>query len=298
MWWNTTVVKSSELLEGAVDIHAHSSPDCFERMFRHDELAQHANDYGLDGIVLKCHHHGTADRVPFVEELVDGINVYGSLTLNHPVGGLNPAAVETAIEYGARQVWMPTIDARSHAEHYGKSGEYDRGLPIAWERRVHKEPMTVLEDGELKPNVVEIVELLADDDILLSVGHLSYEEIVVLLEAADDAGLEKTVVDHPNISFMDFSLEQQEELIGLGAKMNYVCAELSARWHSLSPEEFAANIRELGVDNVVISSDGGQISNPPPCEMLRTTIQLLLEEGFSEAEIKMLFEENPKELVA
>ena len=287
----------SQVLDGAVDIHVHSSPDCFERMFRHDELAEHAREYGLDGIVVKCHHHGTADRVPFVRELVDGIDVYGSLTLNHPVGGLNPAAVETALEYGAREVWMPTIDARSHAEHYGGGGEYDRGLPIAWDRRVHEEPMTVLADGELKPDVVRILELLAEDDVLLSVGHLSYEEIVALIERADDVGLEKIVVDHPNISFMDFSLDQQRELVELGARMNYVCAELSPRWYSLSPAEFASNIAELGVDNVVISSDGGQLSNAPPCEMLRSTAQLLYEEGFSGSDLETMFETTPKELV-
>lgn len=288
----------SRMLEGAIDIHVHSSPDCFDRMFRHDELAEHARDYGLDGIVVKCHHMGTADRVPFIQELVDDINVYGSLALNHPVGGLNPAAVETALEYGAKQVWMPTIDARSHAEYYGASGQYDRGLPIAWERRVQKEPMTVFDDsGHLKPDVVRILELLAEDDVLLSVGHLSYEEIVALLEKCSDIGLKKVVVDHPNISFMDFSLEQQQELVELGARMNYVCAELSPRWYSLSPAEFASNISELGVDNVVVSSDGGQISNPPPCEMLRSTIQLLIEEGFSESEIETLFRTTPKELV-
>lgn len=292
-------MRTSELLDGAVDIHVHSSPDCFERMFRHDGLAEHARDYGLDGIVVKSHHGVTADRVPFVEELVDGIDVYGSLTLNHPVGGLNPAAVETALEYGAKEVWMPTIDAKSHAEHYGTAGEYGRGLPIAWERRVHDDPMTVLDDdGDLKPDVVEIVELLAEDDVLLSCGHLAYDEILALLDAADDAGLEKVVVDHPNISFMDFSLDQQAEMVARGARMNYVCAELSPRWYSLSPETFAANIRELGVENAVVSSDGGQLSNAPPGEMLRGTVQLLLEEGFSESEVRTLFVDTPKELVA
>lgn len=291
-------MNATELLRGSVDIHVHSAPDCFDRMFRHDELAEHAREYGLDGIVLKSHHHGTADRVPFVRELVDDIEVYGSLTLNHPVGGLNPAAVETAIEYGAREIWMPTIDAKSHAEHYGGGGKYDRGLPIAWERQVHKDPMTVFDDGGgLKSDVVQILELIADADVLLSVGHLSYEEITAILEAGQDVGLEKVVVDHPNISFMDFSLDEQRELVEMGARMNYVTAELSPRWYSLSPETFASNIEALGVDNVVVSSDGGQLSNAPPCEMLRSTIQLLLEEGFSEAEIETLFEETPKELV-
>lgn len=288
-----------ELLKGAVDIHVHSAPDCFERMFRHDELARHARDYGLDAIVLKSHHHGTADRVPFVQSLVEGIDVHGSITLNHPVGGLNPAAVETAIEYGAKEVWMPTIDANSHVEHYGEGGKYDRGLPIAWERNVHKDPLTVLDDdGAVKPNVREILELITDADVLLSVGHLSYDEITSILTVCQDFGLEKVVVDHPNISFMDFSLEQQQELVEMGARMNYVCAELSPRWYSLSPAEFAGNIDALGVENVVVSSDGGQLSNAPPCEMLRSTIQLLLEEGFSESEIRSLFRDTPKSLIA
>jgi hypothetical protein len=39
--------------------------------------------------------------------------VFGALTLNHSVGGLNPVAVEIAGRSGCKIVWMPTVDART-----------------------------------------------------------------------------------------------------------------------------------------------------------------------------------------
>ena len=43
--------------------------------------------------------------------------------------------------------------------------------------------------------------------------------------------------------------------------------------------EFAAAIRRVGVKRSVVSSDCGQLHNPPVVEALRITCQLLLEEG-------------------
>ena len=76
-----------------------------------------------------------------------------------------------------------------------------------------------------------------------------------------------------------------------GAMMNYTSGEILPRWWRVSVEDFAATIRRLGPQNVLISSDCGQLHNPPVVEGIRLTIQLLLEEGFTEHEVYDLIDQ-------
>jgi hypothetical protein len=65
----------------------------------------------------------------------------------------------------------------------------------------------------------------------------------------------------------------------------------------VSVADFAAAIRNVGVSRAVVSSDCGQLHNPPMVEALRITCQLLLEEDFTADEIKRLLHHNPAELL-
>ena len=47
------------------------------------------------------------------------MQILGSVTLNDAVGGLNPFAVEAALDLGARVIWMPTISAQNHIVKHG-----------------------------------------------------------------------------------------------------------------------------------------------------------------------------------
>ena len=185
--------RARELIDGALDLHVHSSPDCFVRIFTHDELALHAREYGIGGVLLKAHCQGTADRVFFVNKLVSGIEVFGSITLNNAVGGLNPSAVESAIEYGAKAVWLPTMDARFHVSHYGEVGTYGSQLPLAWERRAVSQPIYVLDDdGRVKKEMYEILELISSAGIILNIGgHVSFEEMQEVIKAAKSLNIKK-----------------------------------------------------------------------------------------------------------
>jgi hypothetical protein len=68
---------------------------------------------GMKGFVLKSHYIQTGERAQVVTKAVPGSRVFGAVTLNHSVGGLNPVAVELAGRTGCKIVWMPTVDARN-----------------------------------------------------------------------------------------------------------------------------------------------------------------------------------------
>jgi hypothetical protein len=288
-----------ELLQGAVDIHIHHGPDLYPRIQDAFELAQDAKTAGMRGVCLKTHNFPTAPMALLARKHVPGIDIFGSITCNLEVGGINPSAVEAAIKYEARQIWLPTIDSTNHALVTGSVGQHGRGLTIkgGLSDYARKKPRLFLLDDEsnLAPALHEIFSMVADADIILNLGHISFKEMTVIVPAAQRAGVKRIICDHPFFSCL--SLGQQSELADQGVWINFTAGELLPRWWRVSVADFAAAIRNVGVPRAVVSSDCGQLHNPPMVEALRITCQLLLEEDFTADEIKRLLHHNPAELL-
>lgn len=288
-----------ELLQGAVDIHIHHGPDLYPRIQDAFELAQDAKAAGMRGVCLKTHNFPTAPMALLARKHVPGIDIFGSITCNLEVGGVNPSAVEAAIKYEARQIWLPTIDSTNHALVTGSVGQHGRGLTIkgGLSDYARKKPRLFLldDEGNLAPALHEIFSMIADADIILNLGHISFKEMTAIVPAAQRAGVKRIICDHPFFSCL--SLGQQSELADQGVWINFTAGELLPRWWRVSVADFAAAIRNVGVPRAVISSDCGQLHNPPMVEALRITCQLLLEDDFTADEIKRLLHHNPAELL-
>ncbi|MCK5429317.1 MAG: hypothetical protein KAI94_07590, partial [Anaerolineales bacterium] len=157
------------ILEGVIDLHIHSSPDVIPRLMDDVEIAHEAAEAGMRAVLLKSHHTLTADRAAIASKQVEGIQVFGGLVLNQAVGGLNPCAVEVALAMGAKEIWMPTLSAANHLRASNVDGE---GITI------------LDESGAIKPVVNDILRLIAPADVILGTGHLSVDEIIILVKAA------------------------------------------------------------------------------------------------------------------
>ena len=102
-------------IEGAIDLHCHYGPDMvgvFDGMTHSVtavEAAQEAAESGHAALVLKAHDFATPALAHALEQVVPGIRIFGGITLDHQAGGLNPAAVESALRLGAKIVWLPTL---------------------------------------------------------------------------------------------------------------------------------------------------------------------------------------------
>jgi len=118
------------LLQGTFDTHVHSGPDVLPRRFNDFDLAQLAQERGFGGFVLKSHHASTADRATLLRMLYPGVNVYGAIALNNPVGGLNPTAIDIAARLGAKVVWLPTVDSANEQENV--AGQLDESKLPYW----------------------------------------------------------------------------------------------------------------------------------------------------------------------
>ena len=107
-------------LKGVCDMHVHTNPDLRLRAYNDFELAEAAVRVGARAIVIKSHQGFTANRAFLTNEYVKKVHgetnftMFGSVTLNKVVGGINPSAVETALKLGAKVVWLPTQSAKNH----------------------------------------------------------------------------------------------------------------------------------------------------------------------------------------
>jgi len=286
-------------LTGAVDLHTHVGPSPIDRRVDAYECAVEVAEAGMAGVVFKEHFLPTAYGVPFVDRLLDRdgheVRAMGSVVCNYPVGGFNPHAVGAALDYGAPVVWGPTIDARHHARQTGNLGAF-LGAE-AGEEYADEEGITALDgDGDLRPEVRLCVEKVAAADALLCLGHLSFPETRAVVEYAADRGT-SVVVDHPTYGVTDLDTDQQRELAALGATLNFPYTAISDAHGWTTPADLADAIRAVGVDDCVVSSDVGQVDNPPVPESLRRLGTALLDHGLSAAEFDRMVRTTPRELL-
>ena len=288
-----------DLLRGGIDIHVHQAPSLFHRHYFVD-VVRDAQEKGLRAVVLKSHHMMTTDRASWAMEKVEGIDVFGSIVLNLVHGGLNPFAVDHALRMGAKVVWMPTIDTVMQMRCFGQLGGYGSKQSIPLPEFYREAEALTLTDhsGELMPGLSECLKLIKQYDAVVAVGHVTPDETFALVKAAASAGITKIVVDHPYLPFTDLGdLAKQQELVSLGATLNYAFSMITPKWYCVSVAELVSNMKTLGPDHIVLSSDLGQIHNPLPAEGLRGYIQILLEEGIPPDDIEQMFRHNTSSLL-
>jgi hypothetical protein len=279
---------------GAVDLHCHPYPDLFPRLADDFDIARAAQAAGMRAVLLKCHHESTVSRAYLVQRVVPGIRVFGGIVLNYYVGGLNAAAVEASLRLGGKEVWMPTVDAGYHAEVHGGTGGYDSQHG----GRSRAEGIWVADkDGRLRPEVKEVLELVAQHGAILGTSHLAPREIVALVREARSAGVEKIVITHPYFRVPDIDLDTLEEVARMGAMPEFGYCTVSPAWQYASPGKIAASVARIGASRCLLVSDTGQRHNPMPSEALRIFAQTVFEKGVPMDQVMQMITANPMQLL-
>jgi hypothetical protein len=286
-----------DLLRGAVDMHIHAAPDIVPRLLNDFELAEAARAAGMAAIVLKSHHMLTADRAQIAQKTFPDVKVFGGLALNFPAcGGLNPEAVKVAIRMGAKIIWLPTLSAANHIEKTktrvtGNLGLMSQGF----------KPQSVCVVGDNRvvvPELVEILTLIAEADIILATGHLSVPEIKAVVAAARAVGVQKILVNHPELWLIGMSIQDQRALAATGAMMEVCIRSATAPGHAeLSAAVLAERIKALGAEHVVMATDYGQVDSPPAPEGMRRYIAQMLGCGIPSTDIDVMTKVNPSRLL-
>jgi len=270
-------------LQGIVDIHVHSDPDGVTRKLDALDTARLAKEAGVRAIVLKNHWAPTAQLAYTVAKVVPGIEVLGGIALNRAVGGVNPEAVKQGAAFTGgklRIVWMPTFDA----ENYVRFSKQD--LPFA----------AVSRDGQLLPETIEVLQLIAKNKLVLATGHSSAAEDLMLVREGRKQGIAQIVVTHPMDAPIHMSLAEMQEAARLGAYVE-LCGNAVLPTHpkdrQIPVAEYVKTIRAVGPEHIILSGDFGQTIHPPFPEAWKQFLDILSKAGIGSAEIDLMAKKNP-----
>lgn len=276
--WSTVSVAGAQTLNGAIDMHAHSDPDGTARSIDAIDLARLAKSRGMRAIVLKNHYEPTASLAYIVRKEVPGIEVFGGISLDLTVGGVNPAAVEwmTKVKGGyGRVVWLPTFDSENQAAPAGR--------PFA----------RVVRDGAVTPEVSQIISLAAKHNLVLETGHSSAAEALIIIKEAKRQGVENVMVTHAMSTPVNMSIEDMQAAAKLGAYLELVWV----RPGSEAAQAYVKAIRAVGPEHIVLSSDLGQANNPLHPDGLLALYEYLAGQGIPAADIDRMTKANPAKLL-
>ena len=275
--------RASELLHGAYDLHTHTTPSHVKRALDDFQLLQEAGQAGMAGVIIKSHYETTHARAAIANQYANsGAKAFGSIVMNHPVGGLNPYAVENALDGGARMVWMPTMDA-AHCQHGDMGAFYSRpGI------------RAVDETGKLKDCIYDIFALCRQHNVPLASGHISVEEAVLLCREGLAQGV-TMILTHPEWPKTTVPLEIQKELADMGVYVEKLWLNVAEK--SVTAEYMAETIRTIGSEHAFLSTDRGQAGFEHPVEGLRRFISEMLKQGISDNDIRRLTHDTPKYLM-
>ncbi len=287
------------ILEGGIDMHCHSGPSPFPRRIDHVEAARHAAAARMRAIVVKSHHHSTVMDVKAMAPLLAGCGtqVFGGIALNSQVGGLNPAAVDMALKLGGKVVWFPTISSSQHIAHQREHP--DLKFPQSSVKLQPTPPVDITTaSGELRPEVHAIVKAVAEAGAVLTGGHMSPDQIGLLLEAACRAGVKHLLVNHPEYVI---EADRQEVLrfaeAGAIIEHSLCMYDEDSTFYHWDISVLKGWIDLVGADRTSLGSDLGQIDNPLPTESYRKIVDRLHDCGVSEKDLRLMVSMTPARLL-
>ncbi|MBP1995394.1 DUF6282 family protein [Paenibacillus eucommiae] len=287
----------SDLMKGALDVHMHAGPSVIPRIIDVVEAVKEAQENGMRALVIKDH------QVPMVgvTELVQkhhvdqkGFRVFSGIALNNHIGGLNLLALDTALVMGAKMVWMPTISCENHHVKHAQRGlkfpASKKGSGVQDHHHIH-----ILEGGVLSDQIKKVIDLtLSYEDVVIGTGHGTAEEVDAIINYALSRGAKKIIANHPGY-MIDATVEQMKDWASKGVYIE-ICATTSdprSNFYTLNIDQTCEIIQQVGMDQIIVSSDYGQINNPRPYPGFVQFADLLLEKGFSTHDITTMIKDNP-----
>lgn len=287
-----------DIIKQAIDIHMHIGPEAIPRKYIAGQLVQ-AEQGKIGGFVLKNHFYPTT---PFIQEVIskEGLKLIGSVVLNNSVGGLNPETI-----YALRiltddpiMVWFPTINAENFLRQtkYEIAPEWVNKNNFTARKTKDIEPVMVTKNNKLTQQAIKVLRTIKQCNAALATGHISWQESVLLVEKALKLGIKNIVVTHPIYQRIAMPVEIQKKLAAKGCFIEQSYSMYSI--DKISIKKMAKQIKAVGVESVILSSDVGQAFSPAPSTALYNFATLLQQEGISQEALFTMLVANPKKLLS
>lgn len=272
--------------KGSIDMHIHPGPDPLaERPIDSISVAQIAERASMKGVVLKSFSYNTVSDAYLIERhLVSELRVFGSVVIGDTTtGGLACAAgtIEAMAKIGCKVVWFPAMDSKWCRSYLGREG----GICI------------LNEDGTLKDEVYDILEVIKQYGMVVCSGHMSYEESTKMFDAAIEKGITKMVATHPLAELSRFTLEQIQELAQKGVYIEHVYGTLMPRLGNMDPSDYVDCVKLIGADKCIMGTDLAQVWDMSPADGMRHFIAMMIQFGCTPEEVELMSKRNPARLL-
>ena len=277
--------EGARLLKGAIDMHFHMDAPGRAGSPEQGNIAKVrlARERGMRGLLFKNHYEPTATLAYHLRLEMPQFELFGGIVLNRTNGGINPAAVEyMATQIKARTgkvVWMPTLDSEI-------------------ESRTSKEPhrpfVAVSRNGELLPEVKEVISLVAKYDLVLASGHIAPEEALMVFREAHRQGVHRMIATHAMDLAGKMNMDQMLEAAKLGAIIEFDFRKI------LGPGGRADAIRRIGPERCFISEFWTKDEAPREyagLDEMGAFAEEMHKRGFTDRELDVMFKENPARLL-
>ncbi|MEV7623886.1 DUF6282 family protein [Actinoplanes sp. NPDC089786] len=286
------------LLRGAIDVHVHGRPDISAALpLRGDDVAvaRLAQAYGMSGWVLKSHLWATMDRARAVRDHTEDFQVYGSITLNPPVGGLEPSVVELAAAHGARVVFLPTWGNAADVERDGYIAMLLRRVSPSFAEYHDRTAIALLDpSGALTGRARAVIDACHALGLALATGHASLAESRAVAAYCADIG-QRLLVTHP----LHYTRDPAElrDFGDMGAFLEFANAPLVHPDGHLTIRDVHEALTAVGPDRAILSTDVFSRWVPPEPECLRMFVEQLAYLGWADEQIAMMVSANPREFL-
>jgi hypothetical protein len=221
--------------------------------------------------------------------------VFGGIVLNNQVGGINPYAVEMCVRMGGKIVWFPTFSSRRHIEFQEEA--LALGFPSSAVQLTTVPVLLHDDEGRLRPEVVQVADVVAESGTVLNGGHLHPDDMAELFAVGVERGVERMAVSHPNF-ITDLTVAQGVALAERGVFVEHeVGMYLPDDHQHFGIEVLLEWIEAVGVERTVLASDLGQIGRTRPVDAFIEVTTALLDHGVDEKNLRRMLVDNPTYLL-
>ncbi len=297
-------------VKDAIDIHCHADTGHQDAL----SVAKLASTNGMRGILFKSivgkqraetvkhlreELHRWADQ-----EKITPIQCWSGCNVANRTAPPSPAKIIEQLDSGINAVWMPVaMHANTLSKIGGRKSWWDPTASrqeltpaLSWEEALKVGHYLLDQQGRLKPEIKEIMQILLERGIPLFFGHATHPEIFALAEECQRIGLKRAVVDHPFSPFVNLSIEQMTQLGKAGIYLNFTYDELSPLL-GVDPFVMYQAIRSIGVEHVTLSSDAGEPLFPNAVECIRLMRSYMEAFGLNAEEVRQVCCVNPAAVI-
>ena len=282
----------NELLQGAIDCHIHAYPDFVHRSQDMIGIAIEASKAGMRALAFKDHWNISCNAAYLAQRHIDYLVEKGEL--QHPVAiyggagtchGMRPEYIRVALQYpNFKMIWFPTFTSLGF---WRGAGQPEKGGV-----------RLVAENGEVLPEVAEILKMAAEKKVGVGFGHTDFKELLPLAKKAKQLGVRATL-DHPLLELNKLLIDEMKELAELGVYVGTYCQPMIPSLYQpvADPMETIRTIKAIGPERCIIGSDFGQVLHMDAIDGMRVFIRALLGFGITPQQIKVMLKDNPAKLM-